>query len=306
LERLGTVGIVGVGLIGGSIGLALRARGLAERVVGIGRDVRRLEDAKALGAIDEGSTEPTRGLSGADVVVVCTPVTRIVEDVATAVRAARSDALITDAGSTKRQIVEDVQWDPKARAAFVGAHPIAGSEKSGAAHARADLFERRPCVLTPTAQTPADRLERARGFWSSLGCRIVEMDPAAHDEALALTSHLPHVVAAALTASVPGPLLGLAGGAYRDGTRVAGSDPALWTGILLANRGPVLDAIDRFRRMLDALHSAIAAGDTAALEQTWKVCAAGRELFEFVEKFGQLPGEDRPPHPPFDRPPSPN
>ena len=172
MERLGTVGIVGVGLIGGSIGLALRARGLAERVVGIGRDARRLDEAKARGAIDEGSTEPTRGLRAAEVVVVCTPVTRIAEDVATAARAAGSAVLITDAGSTKRQIVEEVERDLLARAVFVGAHPIAGSEKKGVAHAQADLFENRPCVLTPTPRTPSDRFGRAREFWRALGGRL--------------------------------------------------------------------------------------------------------------------------------------
>jgi prephenate dehydrogenase len=300
------VGIVGVGLIGGSIGLALRARGLAERVVGIGRSLKRLEEAKALGAIDQGLTDPTWGLSGAEVVVVCTPVTRIAEDVATAARAAGSEVLITDAGSTKQQIVEDVERDLLARAVFVGAHPIAGSEKTGVAHAQADLFENRTCVLTPTVRTPVDHLRRARAFWGALGCRLIETAPASHDEVLALTSHLPHVVAAALAGSVPPSILPLAGGAYRDGTRVAAADPALWAGILLANRGPVLDAIDRFGRILDAYRTALAAGDAAQLQDLWRLQAASRELFEYVEKHGHLPGQERPPHPPFGLPPSPN
>jgi prephenate dehydrogenase len=293
LDRLGTVAIVGVGLIGGSVGLALRARGT--RVVGIGRDPGRLDQARALGAIDEGSTEPARGLTEAEVVVVCTPVTRIAEDVLAASRLAPPECLITDAGSTKRELVEAIEEDLRARSMFVGAHPIAGSEKKGAAHAQARLFENRPCVLTPTPRTPPDRLERARSFWGSLGCRLAEMDPGAHDAALALTSHLPHVVAAALAGSVPGGLLPLAGGAYRDGTRVAGSDPALWAGIVLANRGPVLDAIDRFSSILETIRRAIAAGDGAGLEHVWKRGAATRALFDRVDAHGDLPGLDPPP-----------
>lgn len=293
MARLGTVGIVGVGLIGGSIGLCLRARGLADRVVGVGRDPRRLDQAQALGAIDEGFLEPSRGLDGADVVVVCTPVTRIAQDIAAAARAARPDALITDAGSTKRRIVAAAENDPISRALFVGAHPIAGSEKKGAGHARAELFADRPCVLTPTDRTPPDRLERARAFWSALGCRLHTMDPTEHDQALALTSHLPHVVAAALAASIPAELLPLAGGAYRDGTRVAGADAALWAGILLANREPVLGAIDRFRHALDQFRAALAAGGEAELQALWEAPAATRALFPRVEALGALPA-DRP------------
>jgi prephenate dehydrogenase len=165
-------------------------------------------------------------------------VTLIAADARRAAEGGPEDVLVTDAGSTKRRIVAEVEAHPRALAAFVGAHPIAGSERKGVAHARADLFEGRVCVLTPTARTPPERRDRARRFWELLGCRTLEMAPDDHDAALARTSHLPHAVAAALAAAVPAELLALAAGAYRDGTRVAGSDPDLWAGIFLENRRP--------------------------------------------------------------------
>jgi prephenate dehydrogenase len=280
LERLGTVAIVGVGLIGGSIGLALRARGLAERVVGIGRDQERLDEARRLGAIDEGTTDHSSGFASAQVAVICTPVDRIAEEVRFAAQCGPEGMLITDAGSTKRAIVEAVEADTRARTAFVGAHPIAGSERNGVSHARADLFVERVCALTPTGQTPADRLERCRAFWSALGCRVLEMSPDDHDHSLAFTSHLPHIVASALAATVPVESLNLAAGAYRDGTRVAGADSVLWSAIFLANRVPLGAAIEALESRLGRWKSAVVAGDDSALDQLWQEGRRSRQLFD--------------------------
>jgi prephenate dehydrogenase len=278
---LRTVAIVGVGLIGGSIGKTLRARGLADRVVGIGRDAGRLADAQRFGAIDAGTTDLAEGVAGAgvEVVVVCTPVDRVAEDVRRAARAAGPDVLVTDAGSTKAAIVAAAEADPEAARVFVAAHPIAGSERSGAAAARVGLFDGRACAITPTARTPADRLARARAFWEALGSVVYELSPEAHDHALALTSHLPHAAAAALAASVPVGLLPLAAGAYRDGTRVAGADASLWTAIFLANRGPLADALAAYRGELDRFAAALAAGDAAALSAWWDRARAHRQAF---------------------------
>jgi prephenate dehydrogenase len=284
LGRPGTVAIVGVGLIGGSVGLALRERGLAGEVIGIGRDRAKLDDAARLGAIDTGCTDLTLGVARADVVVVCTPVTRIAQDVRQAAAAGPEHVLVTDAGSTKRRIVEDVERDERAARAFVAAHPIAGSERQGAAHGRADLFEGRACVVTPTARTPGDRLDRAAAFWSSLGCRVVMMDPKAHDEALALTSHVPHAVAAAMAATVPPEALGLAAGAYRDVTRVAAADAALWAAIFRANRDPVLAALAEFEAQLAAFRLALADDDEHALIRWWEAARERRG------RFGDPPG----------------
>jgi prephenate dehydrogenase len=278
VERLGTVAIIGVGLIGGSIGRALRARGLAERVIGIGRDQARLDKAKHLGAIDITATDVAQGVKSADVAVVCTPVSRVAADLCAAALAGPSAMLLTDAGSTKQTIVDAVERDERGRTMYVGAHPIAGSERQGAAHARDDLFDGRACVLTPTQNTPPDRVGRARGFWSGLGCRIVEASPEEHDKALALTSHLPHVVAAALTATVPAEMLPLTAGAYRDGTRVASSDAGLWTAIFLQNRDALLHALDTYQTQINDFRLLLTTRDADALREWWESFKARRDL----------------------------
>jgi prephenate dehydrogenase len=280
LERFGTVAIVGVGLIGGSIGQALRAGGLARRVVGIGRDPARLEEARRLGAIDVGLTNVTLGVSEAEIVVVCTPVNRIAADVGLIAHACPVGTLITDAGSTKRAIVGQVEADPIARSKFVAAHPIAGSERAGVANARADLFTGRVCVLTPTDQTPPALLDRARTFWSTLGARLIELDPATHDDRLARTSHLPHALAAGLAAIVGPDLVPLAAGAYRDVTRVAGAEASLWIPIFLENRAAILDALSDYTRALDGFRDALDASDESRLSAWWDAARAHRIAFD--------------------------
>jgi len=272
--------VVGVGLIGGSIGMALRDRGLAGEVVGVGRDMASLEQARSRGAIDRATTDMADGVSRADVVVVCTPVGRVAEDVRRAAEAAPATALITDAGSTKRAIVEAVDRSPRAAGMFVAAHPMAGSERSGSAHARADLYEGRVCVLAPSARTPADRLERARSFWSGLGCRIIEMGAAEHDEIVAYTSHLPHALAASLAAAVPPDWHPLAAGAFRDCTRVAGADTELWTAIFRDNRGPLMNAVGKLQDRLASLKYALMNDDEESIRRWWSDARARRALFE--------------------------
>ena len=285
MERRQTVAIVGVGLIGGSIGLALRARGLAGRVVGVGRNMAALDEARRLGAIDEGTTDLRWGVEGADIVVVCTPVDRIAVDVIECAKHTGEDTLITDAGSTKRAIVAAVEADPAGRRRFVGAHPIAGSERKGVAAARADLFEGCVCVLTPTPATHDPNVDRASLFWASLRCFTAGMTPAEHDATLALTSHLPHAVAAALAAAVPSPALLMAAGAYRDGTRVAAADPHLWAAIFDQNRAPLLAALDAFDASLSGLRDALTGGDAAAIARWWAQARARRLEFDRLPKL---------------------
>jgi prephenate dehydrogenase len=286
LDRLGTVAVVGVGLIGGSIGMALRGRGLAREVVGVGRDMTSLEAARSRGAIDRATTDLASGVAEADVVVVCTPVGRVAEDVRRASESAPKGALITDAGSTKRAIVEAVDRSPRAAAMFVAAHPMAGSERSGSAFARADLYEGRVCVLTPSARTAPERLERARAFWSGLGCRIVEMGPAEHDEVVAYTSHLPHALAASLAATVPADWHPLAAGAFRDCTRVAAADTELWTAIFRDNRGPLMNAVGKLQDRLSSLKYALMNDDEESIRRWWSDARARRSLFEAQQPPG--------------------
>ncbi|MDB5350978.1 MAG: prephenate dehydrogenase [Planctomycetota bacterium] len=280
---------MGVGLIGGSVGLALRARGLADRVVGVGRDPARLALAKKLGAIDDIAPDLVRGVVQADVAVVCTPVSQIAEECLRIAAAGPEGLLITDAGSTKSAIVRAVEADPRARSMFCAAHPIAGSERHGVASARADLFEGRAVVLTPTDRTPSDRLRRATAFWRALDAQVLTMRPDRHDAALALTSHLPHAVASALAGAIPVEMLPLAGGAYRDVTRVAASDPSLWTEIFLANRGSMVAALAAFRSRLEMFSRLLAEGDSAGLVAWWNEAKAIRDQFSF-----DPPGSDDP------------
>jgi prephenate dehydrogenase len=288
LERLGTVAIIGVGLIGGSIGMTVRARRLAAEVVGVGRDPAKLDQAGRLGAVDRGTTDLSEAVADADLVVVCTPVSQVAEDVDRVATAAPSHVLVTDAGSAKRQIVEAVEQNPRSAAVFVGAHPLAGSEQAGVTSARADLFEGRVCVLTPTPRTRPERIRRALSFWTALGCRVVELGPSEHDEILAYTSHLPHALASALAASVPEEWLPLAAGAYRDGTRVAAADTGLWTAIFRDNRGPLLKALGTLRGCLDAFEYALMTDDETAIRSWWEL---GRKRRQLLDTGLDTPGE---------------
>lgn len=268
------VAIVGVGLIGGSIGLDLLQRRLARRVVGIGRRRESLDVARQAGAISSGTLDLAEGVAQADLIVVCTPVGRIVDDVLAAAAAAKPDALITDAGSTKRSIVTQLDRRLPRRARFVGSHPIAGSEKSGPMAAVPGLFEGRTVVITPTRRSVLADVEAVSGFWLQLGARVVPMSAAAHDKALATVSHLPHLVAAALASSTPAALLELAGGGWSDTTRIAGGNAELWTQILLDNRRQVLGVLDRYEKSLAKLRVALEKGDARQLE---KLLTAARE-----------------------------
>ena len=261
-----TLTVVGVGLIGGSIGLAAKTRGVATRVVGVGRDERTLARAVAAGAIDTATTNLAEGVGAADLVVICTPVNRIANDVAAAVIAAPPRAVITDAGSTKGNIVRELHGRLPATAAhFVGSHPLAGSEKKGAANARPDLFVDRVVVVTPAVDTDLEAASVVELFWRQLGAIVVRMDPGEHDKALATTSHLPHAVASALAAATPTDWLALTAGGFRDSTRIAAGDPELWAAIFEANRDAVLVAADRFTDRLGEFRRVLAEGDHAGL-----------------------------------------
>jgi prephenate dehydrogenase len=260
----GQITVVGVGLIGGSVGLAAKARGVARRVIGVGRDPGKLEQAARLGAVDEVTTDLAEGVTRAGLVVVCTPVDRIAGDVRAAGSYARPGTLITDGGSTKGNIAAAV-GEPPPGVHFVPAHPLAGGEKGGVEHARADLFEGRVTILTPTDRTDPAAVERVEAFWRALGSRVVRMPHDDHDRALATTSHLPHAVAAGVAGVTPPEWLPLSAGGFRDVTRIAGGSPELWVPIFQANRDEVLAALDRFTDRLAEFRRLLEAGDGAGL-----------------------------------------
>jgi prephenate dehydrogenase len=267
MPRWNNVAIIGVGLIGGSIGLALRRRGLVKEVVGIGRQQSgpSLEKAKQLGAITASATDIQQGVAGADVVVVCTPVREIADHVLQAAEAARDGALLTDAGSTKAALIAKVEMGLSPGKRFVGSHPLAGSEKKGVQFASADLFENRVTIITPTERTKAADVQAAFDFWSALGSQVLTMSPDVHDQALAATSHVPHLISAAVAGTTPPADLPLTAGGWRDVTRIAGGDPALWTQILLENRAHVLKSLAGFEKKVAAFRLAIERGDAAQL-----------------------------------------
>lgn len=260
-----TVAIVGVGLIGGSIGLALQQRGLARRVVGIGRRASSLKKARQYGTVTHTTQRLDRGVADADLVIVCTPVGQIVEHVCQAAQSCPANCLLTDAGSTKGGLVQELDRRLGSGPQFVGSHPMAGSEKTGPENARADLFDGQVAVITPTAKTDPRAAERVEHFWMSLGARVIRMAPQLHDEAVAMTSHATHVMASALAAATDEASLALAASGWRDTTRVASGDPQLWQQILLANRQQVVKSLKTIERTLAAFRNALTREDAAGL-----------------------------------------
>jgi prephenate dehydrogenase len=255
--RIQTLTIVGVGLIGGSIGLAARRCGFAERITGVGRRPSSLLRALSVGAVDDVTEDLQAALGRTDLAVFCTPVNVIAQQILSCASAYPSCALITDAGSTKAQIVRSVEGHLPEGVLFAGSHPLAGSEKSGPEHADADLFCDRLVIVTRTDATPADASARVAEFWEYLGARIMYMTPEAHDLALARTSHLPHLLAAALANSMPEEFRSLTATGFRDTTRVAAGDPELWTAIFAQNRQPLLSALDTLETKLSEFRTAL-------------------------------------------------
>ncbi len=256
------VTIIGVGLIGGSLGMALRGRALAGEVVGVTRVPETIAAARARGAIDRGTVDPVEGVDGADLVVLATPPDLVVPMARRALPHLRAGALVTDVASVKAEIVRAIEalLRPGSRVAFLGGHPMAGNEGRGIAAAAASLFEGAVYLLTPTPRTPADACERLTGLARALGARPVAMDPEAHDRAVAVVSHLPYLVAAALV-GICGSAGNAAGPAFLGATRVAGSPVEMWAQICRLNREPIQGALRAFREELARLEAALADGD---------------------------------------------
>ncbi|MCS7045157.1 MAG: prephenate dehydrogenase/arogenate dehydrogenase family protein [Gemmataceae bacterium] len=258
--------IVGVGLIGGSIGLAVKRRGLARRVRGLGRTPATLDKARSLGAIDEIHLEPAAALRDAELVVFCTPVDQIADQAVRFASLCPPQTIFTDAGSTKALIVERLERDlPAPGPLFVGSHPLAGSEKRGPEFADPDLFQGRCTVVTPTARTAPTALATVQQFWERLGSWVRLMPPREHDRALAVTSHVPHLVAAALATTLPPAWRELTATGFRDTTRIAAGDPGLWTAIFRHNRAAVLAGLEAVAAQLTDFRRALEADDGAAL-----------------------------------------
>ncbi len=260
--------IIGPGLLGASLALALKERGLTGRVHAWSRRAETRAQAMQADWCDAVFGQPTTACEGSDLVVVCTPVDTIVPLLKEIAPALSPSALITDVGSTKSLICWEAKGVLGENGIFIGSHPMAGSEKTGMAHAHADLFEAAACIITPLEESPESEIARLQQLWKALGMEVVICSPEKHDEIVAHISHLPHLLASSLCSylsSKEGNWKHLAGGGLRDTTRVAAGDPTLWKQILEHNREEVLRAIDGFEIELHAIKSALLNTDSLEL-----------------------------------------
>lgn len=284
------VAIFGVGLLGGSIGLALRAVAPGCQIVGYGHRQSTLDHARGIGAIDQSFTSPTAAAEGADLVILCTPVAIFPSLLQQLAPALSAKAVVTDVGSTKRSVVRAAEAVlTPGRGAFVGSHPMAGSEKRGVEFARTDLFQGARCIVTPSDRTDAAALQAVEGFWRSLGMNVVRLSPEEHDRLVCDVSHLPHAVAAALVAMQQDPALALAGKGFLDTTRIAGGDGSLWRDILQDNRDNLAASLKRFSATLAELVELLEPDQAQALAN-WLDAAGERRAKLLAEKLKELDG----------------
>lgn len=277
--------IIGVGLIGGSFARALRESGLVQEVVGVDSDPNNLHEAKALGIIDHGFSRIDEGVCGADCVFISVPVGSMTEIFRQLAPVWQNAAVYTDAGSTKRDVLASLESvfgavPPN----YVPGHPIAGAEKSGAAAARSDLYKGRRVILTPTRDTYPRALDQVRDLWEATGGKVSVMSAAHHDQVLAATSHLPHLLSFALTAMLgrhdeEQEIFTYAAGGLRDFTRIAGSDPIMWRDISLANRDQLLLLISEYRDAIDRIARMLTDEDSAGLENLFVDANLARQRF---------------------------
>lgn len=280
------VAIVGVGLIGGSLGMILRRKRLANEVVGIGRRVENLKTAVELGAIDRYVSDPKEGVKAADFVVLATPVDTYEQHLRDWAGSLSAGTIVTDVGSVKGLLVERAEAFMPRHVHFVGAHPIAGKEKTGVAAGSDTLFQGARCILTPTSFTDRSALATVRALWETAGSIVLDMDPYLHDKILGAVSHLPHVAAFALINTLADArdrgipeldLAGHSGGGLRDTTRIAASSPEMWRDIFLWNRNNLVAFIEAYERRLGELKRLIQAGDGAGIEKELERAKQERE-----------------------------
>ncbi|MBN2326014.1 MAG: prephenate dehydrogenase/arogenate dehydrogenase family protein [Candidatus Omnitrophica bacterium] len=257
-------GIYGVGLLGGSLGLALKRLYPDMEIVGVGRSAERLRTACKIGAIDSYTCDPSSIDPVLDALVLCTPVRLVPQILRSMLGAIKKEAVVTDVGSTKQTLVQECEEAAQGYCYFVGSHPMAGSHKTGVEAARSDLFRHKICIVTETSQTHQPAVETVVSLWNAIGMRVVRMSPEKHDQLTAYSSHLPHLTAALLCQAVKSqgeqinPVLG---NGFRDTTRIAQGDPSMWVDICLENRRAILDSLSSFRHVLSELYECIESSD---------------------------------------------
>jgi prephenate dehydrogenase len=275
--------VCGVGLIGGSLALIAKREGLVERVVGLGRTQKNLDVALERGIIDDATRDPVVAARGADLVMLAVPIRTMPETLAAMVPHLPAAAVITDVGSVKGWVVRALEPMLGPKMALVAVHPVAGKEITGAGAADEALFVGRRTIITPSARSTRDAIDRVERLWRATGSRVERMAPGEHDEILARASHLPQIVASALAAALCGERVGeheaaaYGAGGLRDTTRIAASSAEMWRDIVLTNRDAILASVGLFRGALDEFERAIAAGDVARFEEIFNRGRAMRE-----------------------------
>jgi prephenate dehydrogenase len=281
--RFRKITIIGVGLLGGSIGLAVKRRKLAREVVGFVRRASNIRECKKSRAVDFATTDLLAAVSNADLVILCTPLAQMRPLVKKMIPALKRGAIVTDVGSVKAGVVRELELlIQKSDAYFVGSHPMAGAEKTGVAAARGDLFENAVCVLTPTNKTSRSALKKVEQFWKSLGARVLKLDAAQHDLLVSRSSHLPHVVAAMLANLVLNPAspkqqAALCATGFRDTTRIASGSPEMWRDIALANRKNLSHSLDAFISDLQKFQRTLKKSDAKAISKFFATAKARRD-----------------------------
>jgi prephenate dehydrogenase len=287
------LGVIGCGLMGGSFALALKRGGLVKRVIGYSKSPSTTDLAKRLGVIDEAAESALLAVSGSDIVLIAVPVAATETTLKAIRHLVEPGILFMDVGSTKRDVVDTARRVLRERiASFVPAHPITGKESSGVQNADATLYSGRQVILTPLAQTAPELVQKATDVWSAVGAQVLRMTAENHDAAFAAVSHLPHLLAFAYFSAIANQpagrdFLSLAGPGFRDFTRIAASDPAVWRDILLANREEVLKQAQRFRYALDALEHVMHAGNPQALEDLIKNASEARATWQIGGSGGR-------------------
>lgn len=279
------VTIAGVGLLGGSLGLALKQRGLARHICGYVRRERAIDECIAAGAVDTATCDLQEAVTGADLVVLCTPVGQMPGLFKAMRNWLRHGCLLTDVGSVKRDVVTPIErLATRSGVEFVGSHPMTGSEKTGVGAARADLFVGALCVVTSTRKTNAASFKRIEALWHAVGSQVLRMSPREHDQLVSRSSHLPYLLAAQLANNVLNPSLPalqsrLCAGAFRDMTRIAAGSPEMWRDICLANGDFLCDAVDDFINGLEAVRQAIRNGKGESVVSAFEQARSRREAW---------------------------
>jgi prephenate dehydrogenase len=275
--------LCGVGLIGGSLALIARKHGLVERIVGLGRTQRNLDVAMERDLIDFATRDPVEAAQGADLIMLATPVMTFPETLAVMVPHLPAEAVVTDVGSVKSWVVRELEPLLGAQMAFVGVHPVAGKEITGAAAADETLYRERWVIVTPSARSTPSALAKVEALWRATGARIERMTPAAHDAILARASHLPQIVSSALAASLADEIIegnwaaGFGASGLRDTTRIAASSPEMWRDICLTNRDAIAAALVRYAQVFSTFADAVADRDEQRLTQLFEQGRAMRE-----------------------------